>query len=55
MVRSLAFPAGCEVSAELKDLIISILEKNPKKRLTLQEIRVSHNSSSIVVAHVQLE
>ena len=42
-VCSLVFPAGCEVSGELKDLIVSILEKDPKKRLTLQEIRVSHS------------
>ena len=44
VVVSVVFPDGCEVSAELKDLILSILEKDPKKRLTPKDIRVSIHS-----------
>ena len=37
----LQFPADCEVSAGLKDLILRILERDPKKRLTLGGIEVA--------------
>lgn len=37
---SLQFPPKCSISAELKDLIEQMLEKDPAKRITLPKIKV---------------
>lgn len=37
---SLRFPPKCSISAELKDLIEQMLEKDPAKRITLPKIKV---------------
>jgi hypothetical protein len=37
---SVVFPDDCDVSAELKDLILHILEKDPSKRFSIEQIRV---------------
>lgn len=37
---SLRFPPKCAISAELKDLIEQMLEKDPAKRITLPKIKV---------------
>ena len=55
-VIRLVFPDGCAVSEQLKDLIVSILQKDPEKRLTLQQIQVSpaNCSQPLLASHSHL-
>ena len=48
---SVVFPDECEVSGELKELILHILEKDPSKRFSIEQIRV--RASAAAARHIR--